>query len=179
MSPPLDELYLRWLHSQVSPVTAKNPSRTYFKLMKQLYEKEFVWTVPNDDNRVLDGQNLRFEFLGEYEIDDVDDAWLDLGCSMLELLVGLSRRLAFDTDVEPREWFWILIQNLGVADLNDRQYNESKMHELDEALERVIWRTYSPNGKGGLFPLQGIHLDQRTVELWYQMNAYVLENFDI
>jgi hypothetical protein len=175
MTPPLDELYLRWLHSQVSPVVLKNPSRTYWNFLKQLYEKEFVWFVPNDDNRAEDGKILRYEFLEECAIDEIDDDWLNLGCSMLEMFVGLSRRLAYETDDEPRDWFWRLVENLNLHDLNDRQYNESKSHEIDAALDRVIWRTYRPNGEGGLFPLNDIHLDQRTVEIWYQMNAYIIE----
>lgn len=177
MTPPLDDLYLGWLHSQVSPISVKNPKRTYWNFLKQLYEKEFLWFVPNDDNRIADGKALRYEFLTEYEVDEIDSEWLGLGCSMLEMMVGLSRRLSFETDVESRDWFWHLIENLNLTNLNDAEYNENKMHEVDEVLERVIWRTYSPNGAGGLFPLNDVHPDQRHVELWYQMNAFVLENY--
>lgn len=177
MSPPLDDQYLRWLHSQVSPVVVKNPKRTYWNFLRQLYEKEFFWFVPNDDNRIADGKLLRYEFLRELNIDEIDQLWLDLECSMLEMMVGLSRRLAFETDDEPRDWFWHLIENLKLTNLNDHEYNESKMLEVDEALEQVIWRTYSPNGDGGLFPLNDVHADQRNVEIWYQMNAYLLENY--
>lgn len=175
MQPPLDELYLGWLYKQVSPVTIKNPSRTYYNFLKQLYEKEFVWFVSNDDNRAEDGKNLRYEFL--HEVEDWDEEWLKLSCSMLELLIGLSRRLAFETDNEPRDWFWKLVENLELVDLSDRSYDRNKMFEVDETLDRVIWRTYLPNGKGGLFPLKNVHADQRHVELWYQMNAYLLENY--
>jgi hypothetical protein len=40
--------------------------------------------------------------------------------------------------------------------------------------QRVINRTYGPDGSGGLFPLHKPHiLDQRRVELWYQMQYYL------
>jgi hypothetical protein len=44
---------------------------------------------------------------------------------------------------------------------------------VDEILERVIGRTYRPDGRGGFFPLRYAEKDQREVELWYQLNAYV------
>ncbi len=46
---PLDERYFRWLCSQVVNVKLKNPSRTYWSLLKQLHTKEFVWIIPNDE----------------------------------------------------------------------------------------------------------------------------------
>lgn len=178
MSPPLDELYLRWLYGQVSPVTQRNPARTYWSFLKQLFEKEFVWFVPNDDNRVVDGVQLRTEFLADMKVDEIDGDWLSLGCSMLEMLVALSRRLEFETDIRARDWFWQIISNLDLGDLSDRNYstNSDLITDVDAALDAVIWRQYQPNGQGGLFPLNDVHADQRKVEIWYQMSAYLLEN---
>jgi len=42
----------------------------------------------------------------------------------------------------------------------------------------VILRRYSKTGKGGLFPLKHPKKDQTEVEIWYQMQQYVMENFD-
>jgi hypothetical protein len=39
----------------------------------------------------------------------------------------------------------------------------------------VIHRYYQPNGHGGFFPLENPQDDQRHVELWYQLNEYVME----
>ena len=46
-----------------------------------------------------------------------------------------------------------------------------------DAMAAIIWRTYDSNGYGGLFPLRNPREDQRKVELWYQLNAYLLEQF--
>lgn len=138
-----------------------------------MYTKEFVWDVPNDDNRIEDGKELRYEFVDNEKLMDVDIGWMHLGCSMFELLVALSRRLCFVTEVEPRFWFWQMIENLGLRGFTDRmRYNDNSVIEI---LDAVIWRTYSENGEGGLFPLRNPQKDQRRVEIWYQMNAYVLE----
>lgn len=172
--PPLDELYFRWLYSQVGSVNSRDPERNYWKILRKLFTREFVWIVPNDDNRAEDGRDLRLDFLDEHDIRDVDPNWMHLGCSMLELLVGLSRRLSFEAEGEPRTWFWHLMQNLGLNNYND--YTPFSEQEIDEILDRVIWRTYERNGSGGLFPLKKTRKDQRRVELWYQLCAYLLGN---
>jgi hypothetical protein len=94
MSEPLDELYFRWLYAQVSNVRLKNPSRTHWSLLKLLHTKEFVWIVPNDDNRLEDGRLLRVEFVELNDIHDVEPSWMDLGCSMLEMLIALSMKFS-------------------------------------------------------------------------------------
>lgn len=176
MSEPLDELYFTWLYEQVADPEIVDRSLTYWKVLRVLYTKEFVCRVPNDENRQEDGKALRFEFLLIHEIDvgDVDPDWLELGCSVLELMVGLSRRLEFLADGEPHFWFWQLMKNLGLS-----QYNDSRRlprRRIDDILERLIDRRYESSGLGGLFPLQEPPKDQRKVEIWDQLSAYILES---
>ena len=173
MSAPLDNLYFEWLYAQVGSVKRTNPSATYWKLLKLLFTKEFVWIVPNDDNRIEDGKDLRYEFLDESGIETEDRDWLDLGCSMLELLIGISRRLAFDGDGLASDWFWEIIDNIGFRNYNDRARIPKAI--VDERLNTIIWRTYNYDGSGGMFPLNNAREDQRYVEIWYQMNAYLIE----
>jgi len=174
LSETLDDLYLPWLYAQVSSVKLRSPARTYWSLFRHLYTKEFVWLIPNDDNRVEDGRSLRYEFLDELNIEDEDPEWMDLGCSMLELMIGLSRRLSFEAEGEPREWFWKLLDNLELSHCNDKiPYPREVVNEI---LDGVIWRTYDRNGRGGLFPLKRSVRDQRDVELWYQLSAYLLDD---
>jgi len=172
---PLDEAYFNWLCSQVGEVHTRETSRTHRRILRLLYQKEFVWLIPNDDNRMADGRALRDEFVNELHLDSVDPQWMDLGCSLFEMLLGLSRRVSFHEDGPPSEWFWVLLQNLGLSVYHDR--TQIPEFDIDDILDRVIWRQYSPNGKGGLFPLKHPNGDQRKVELWYQMNAYLLENY--
>jgi len=173
MNEPLDELYLTWLYRQVGSIRLKNPARTYWSIVRLLYTKEFVWFVPNDDNRVEDGRDLRYEFIDKERLDDVEPEWIELGCSFLEMLIGLSRRLSFIAEGEPRLWFWQLLENLGLNNYADN--TQIPTEEVDEKLDIVIWRTYRRDGRGGLFPLRRAAKDQRSVEIWYQLSAYVLE----
>lgn len=175
MNEPLDELYLKWLYRQVGNVRLKNPARTYWVLLRQLYKKEFVWIIPNDDNRLEDGRDLRDRFVDEEGINSPDPHWMDLGCSMLEVLVALAQCLNFeDESRDVGEWFWELIHNLGLRNSTDA--NPRAESEINDILDGVIWRTYNRSGVGGLFPLHHAKKDQRNVELWYQLNAYLLEN---
>lgn len=177
MEAPLDELYLRWLYSQVGSVKTRIRSRTYWGLFRQLYTTEFIWLVPNDDNRVMDGRLLRDDFLAESELDVVDENWMALGCSFLEMLIALSKRLAFEGGGELSDWFWHLLKNIELDEYNDaRTLSEEEQNVLIEKVNTVIWRTYKPGGLGGLFPLKEATQDQTQVEIWYQLNAYLLEN---
>jgi hypothetical protein len=169
----LNELYLQWLYDWVADSNESSRSQTYWKLLKQLYTTEFVWFVPNDDNRCADGVDLRYEFCESQDLTDVDPHWMSDGCSMLELMLGLSRRLAFMAEGEPSDWFWVLVDNIQIR-FNDKiRYPRTY---ISDVLDTVMWRTYNKDGLGGLFPLQHADRDQRNVELWDQLNAYVLEH---
>lgn len=169
----LDDQYLIWLYSQVAEVRTRKSSRTYWDLLRQLFCTEFVWFIPNDDNRAEDGRELRCEWMNEREI-SLDPDWFTLSCSFLEMLIGLSRRLAFETEGDVTYWFWHLVNNLGLLGFNDR--SNFSPHEVEERTSAVIWRTYDGAGNGGLFPLRSTDRDQRKVEIWYQLSEYLLQN---
>lgn len=176
MDKPLDELYLVWLYSQVASPNLKDNRRTFWGLCRALFTTEFLWFVPNDDARVEDGRELRFEFLMDAEILEVDAAWIDQGVSYLEMLVALSRRGAFQDDRSAADWFWLMIRNAGLYECND-SYDASFINPIvEEVTNQITYRTYHMDGRGGLFPLKRPAEDQTDVELWYQMCAYIIEN---
>lgn len=173
MNEPLDELYLTWLYSQIGVVTRRHSTRTYWALARQLYNKPFIGFVPNDDNREADGKDLRFEFIDREDIQEIDIDWMELDCSMLEMLIVLARIMAFEAEGEPRDWFWHMLKNIRLDSYNDM--SGVPYRKIDDILDRVIQRTYHPSGYGGLFPLKHAAEDQRKVELFYQLSAYLLE----
>lgn len=173
MSEPLDELYFVWLTSQVESRDVLDPSCTHWKLFRQLYSKEFTAVRPNDENRLEDGKDLRYEFLRDEGIINADRDWMHMGCSALELMIGMARRIEFETELDSRIWFWRMLENIGLAGSDDRRpYPKSRINGV---LDSVIFRKYSSNGRGGFFPLRNPPKDQRKVELWYQAAAYVQE----
>jgi hypothetical protein len=180
MDAPLDDLYLEWLYEQVAVPTFHDRDLTYWKVLKVLYQKEFFWSVekvPNDENRAHDGIALRSEFILQKQITDVDPDWLDMGCSILELMVALAKRLAFDAfSGEPYYWFWVLMDNIGLSGYSDdRRFTKRLLDRINSILDEVIERRYEPSGLGGFFPLQVTRYDQRERELWYQMSDFIVE----
>lgn len=170
---PLDQEYLEWLYSQVADPTERDPHLTYWILLGHLFTQEFEWRVPNDDNRLEDGKDLRREFIASKELENVPQDWVELCCSVLELMVGLARRLAFEADGEPYFWFWRMMENIRLHRYCDSWRLETDL--INHILKRLMQRTYKANGQGGFFPLKSPNKDQRKVELWYQLGAYVLE----
>lgn len=161
----IDYDYFEWLTSQINVPNRK----TCNDLFERMHNLEFVWIVPNDDNRVQDGLDLRSEFVNGSR------RKLNLkGVSFLEVLVGLSRRVAFTAGGDSRNWAWRLIKNIKLNKMSDPLTSE-KANKVDEVLNALIWRTYQKDGRGGFFPLNQIAEDQTKVEIWYQMNAYVIE----
>lgn len=176
MSPPVDDRYFEWLYGQFGAVRNRNPARSYWKMSKILYTTEFVWLIPNDDNRIEDGILLRQEFVSERGSDGVTNEWLTLGCSVLEMLVALARRAGYQTGEDEAEWMGRFFHNLRIDQYRDNKFNAAAEDYVRGALETFIYRGYREDGEGGLFPLKNSSLDQTKVELWYQLNAYILEN---
>lgn len=170
----LDNLYFEWLYKKVGNPREKNPDKSYWSLLWTLYSVQFMWSVPNDDNRLADGIELRYDFLDESG-EDEDANWLALDCSVLEVLVALAHRASYQSDREPDEWFWTMLVNIELRQYNDRLYDESGEIFVRKKLDALINRRYAPNGDGGLFPLINPPADQRKVELWYQLSSYLME----
>lgn len=168
MNDDLEDRYFNWLYSQVAS-RSSNRSRTYYQLLEQMHLKTFTWFVPNDDNRVEDGKELRYEFMnGPFESSDE--------CSFLEMLLALSRRLEFQSQQPALDWFWHLVDNLNLREgYSDDEFENRRPGSVTFVMDEVINRQYDASGRGGLFPLDDPHQDQRDVEIWYQMSLYLIE----
>jgi hypothetical protein len=128
---------------------------------------------------VEDAKELRQEFLASTRrrFDDPYNLWINLGCSMFEMLIALARLAAFESGRSSVEWFWRFMHNLELDTYSDLIYEISIDEEVEEVLERVNQRLYTYDGEGGLFPLRHATQDQRDVELWYQLSSYLLEGY--
>jgi hypothetical protein len=152
-------------------------------LLEKLQSMEFYAFVPNDDNRAVDGTHIRDVFCeeeGQHALSFCPDG----PCTVLEMLIGLAYRLEFETaqskyEKSPREWFWILVDNLGLTEYDNHFYTDEVDNHVEDVITCLLERHYASNGEGGLFPLHHARLDQRKVEIWYQMSAYIIENYPV
>ena len=167
--------YFEWLASKVVSLKAKNPEVTRWKLLRRMFSTQFEWFIPNDDNRAEHGLELRVEWVRETGQVNPDRDWLELPCSVLEMMIALSDRLTFEAGGSTGPWFWHLVKNLELDTYTDDIYEISIEEEVDEVLDKLNNRTYDRDGYGGLFPLTQDPRDQRKVEILYQMSSYLLE----
>lgn len=176
MAEPLEEVYFDWLYTSILRTPGRTPSTSYRSLIFAIHSKRFQWLVSGDDNRAIEGVGLRFEFLGNLGIDleEVDPGWLELECSVLEMLIAFARRCAFQTALDEKEWFWIFLDNLNLSEISDGSYRELQ-HYIFPTLSVFVGREYDRRGHGGLFPLTHTRKDQRRLELWYQFSEYLVE----
>ena len=156
----------------------------YDKLLAHLHGIEFYSLVPNDDNRGVDGEQMRNIFLDE--VGPQGSTSLPTGpCTVLEMLIGVSYRLEFELlgglfERPASDWFWVLIDNLELDWCDNVLYSRlDSVIEVDERVKNLLERNYGTDGHGGLFPLKRAQQDQRRIEIWYQMSAWVIENYPI
>lgn len=171
--------YFNFLYSKIGVLNDANPNHSHLILAEQMFEINFIWRedIPLDENRAKDGKELRNQFADETGCDIRE---LYGPCTFLEFLIALSDRVSYwsDNNEGVMEWFWRLCDNAGLQGYTDAVYtcSDQSNYEVDGILRTIIYRTYKPNGDGGLFPLRNPKQDQRRVEIWYQMNAYLQED---
>lgn len=152
----------------------------YNKLMDCIHMVDF-WVdpeIPRDHNREEDGRQLRQEFLRETGLrpDTLDRYHV----SVLEVLAALAIRMENEyigdpADPHPENIFWEMIGNLDLHQFSDPKFDEYRVRHV---LNSWMLRKYDDFGRGGIFPLQDTSWpDQRGVEIWSQMNAYLTENY--
>jgi len=167
----IDLEYYEWLISQIKI----GPQKEFRGLFEIMHNTEFTWFIPNDDNRVEDGRHLRQDFFRFIHKGGRTESDLSLEIvSVLEVVVALSRRVAFQTGEDPSHWAWRLIKNIGLNKASD-PLTDAKVEFVEMVLEDLIWRNYEANGGGGFFPLKKTLNDQTKVEIWYQMQEYLIE----
>lgn len=169
-------LYYRWL---IDNFVGKVNSIEYSCMLDQLFRKAYYSIVDHDENRAEDGLYLRDRFLSDTRGGLVPEG----PCSFLEFLIGVAIRLEeMLVDGEPLPvslYFWELASRLRLHDYTDDTYQDNSTPFLiDLILTTFMDRAYSRNGEGGLFPLRNPHRDQTRVEVWYQLNEYLMENPD-
>lgn len=180
--------YFRYLMDKVNlnnGLTNPDPfesERTYFMLADKLFNSDFYWCLTMDENRVSDAKALRYWFANIGSAFTDYDALMARPATVLEVLIALADRMDRDVmrGIEYKDrsikWFWMFIQNLGLDKFTDRNWTVDNAIKASNIIDTWMKREFKPDGKGSPFPLKNPQKDQRTVDLWYQMQAYIGEN---
>ena len=184
----VEQDYFHWLCEMVN---IEQEGKCYWNLAWTLHKIAFYPLIEHDENRAYDGVELREVYLREVNYPECIE--IDGDCSVFEMLIALSRRMEFETtdpyngdienytdsDLNDRTsyWFWEILKNLGLDKYSDEDYYYfGGQHEVYEIVDYMLSRSYSWNGEGGMFPLNNPTCDQRGVEIWYQMCAYLYDH---
>lgn len=169
------EGYFKWICGNV------DPDRQYTILLEHLFELEFVWIHEYDVNRYEDGCNLRLIY-EQASGEKCYDNWVDWPCSILEMIYGLAVKIEtimYDiSSGEDRtsEWFWTMIDNLGLGICTDREWKKDPGDALDYVQHRIdmfLQRNYDEFGDGSLFPMgKSTPKNWSETEIWEQMCAF-------
>jgi hypothetical protein len=171
--------YFDWLVSLVA-ANRHTDFRSFGRLLAYLHEVEFRWIISRDQNRAINGQELRWRYAVEqnYDYDYANYILNELEgpCSILEMMVALALHCEEDIMDDPAygnragQWFWNMIVNLGLGSMTDDIFNQ---RQADRVINRFLNREYDPDGKGGLFRIRNCDYDLRDVEIEYQLYWYI------
>jgi len=162
--------YFDWMCEQVN-------AKDYNKLLSLLNDEVFYYTLPLDDNRLLDGIELRYAFGDECGVPKtvIDEVFYNDKCSVLEMILGLAMRIEntimsdWDFGDRTQIWFWMMIKSLGLYEMTDSEFD---VRYCMDVVDTFLKREYDPDGSGGLFHLPNINEDMRKIDIWFQMCMY-------
>ncbi len=169
--------YLDWIKNLI------NPDRLpYDCLIEHLYNINYVTVKDDDNNRAIDGTDLRYTFCYEkgYSSSDsyfiVNDIFANKPCSVLEMMTALARKM--DENImwngyrRVHIWFFDMLANMNIDDMTDNNYNSGY---IDIAVNAMMYYNIEYNGKGGLFVSPYNDVDMRELSIWYQMQQYIAD----
>lgn len=168
--PRKETLYEKWLLRKVG-----FRKKGYENLMHRLYEIPFQWdqkNTPKDEDRALDGLQLRGEFFdGSDEIPRRD-------CTVLEMLVAFAIRIDDEwigdpADPHPEDIFWEMVSNLDLWKMDNFRYDQDS---VDAKVSKWVKKYFDKDGNGSIFPVKNANRDHRTVSIWSQMLEYINKN---
>lgn len=157
--------YYEWLCEKVGLYTPAYNS--YGKLIDILFNTEYVYSIPMDQSRELDGLDLRRRWRDETGV--IGDVFDGKPCSVLEMLAALSLRVENEIMGDPQLMiFWQFLWNLDLQWADDRALRHvGGVHEVEDVLYEWM------NGISG----RNIVGEDDGSELWYQVMRYVSERY--
>lgn len=167
----LEELYFGWLYDQVC---GEDDSHT--KLLRAMHQVIFRYSMAMDENRAVDGMELRERFIYEEELPWDDRLYLSGPCSVLEMLIALAYRCEIEIMDNKKygnrttKWFWEMLKNLDIDWMTNDRFDSDI---LEKRLHVWMSRKHGPHGEGAIFYIPNCTEDLRSVEIWYQLMAYL------
>jgi hypothetical protein len=150
------ERYFHWLLKFIGNGLCRKNS--YFELLKYLFNTDYYWSIPMDEDRAADGVDLRYRFVVECG-EDLEASYMYLSGppSVLEVLIALSIKMEYIArgSIElskAGQWFWGMIKCLNIFDYYDGNFNSEEVEYcLNRWFENEDNASIFPNGHGELW----------------------------
>lgn len=149
----------------------------YRLLMEILHNTPFVYVIDRDINRADDGLYLRNDF---YEYMNLDENFMfGREACVLEVLAALAYRMETEYVGDPEDpkvgkIFCEFVKNLGLNRFTNDRMDADLVAKI---VKKWMMRDIKFHGECGIFPLKITNRDQRSLELWSQMQEYITENY--
>lgn len=173
--------YIHWLMAEKLHFNNEMIEKYNF-LTYDLFNIPFTYSHPMDENREADGLGLRSEF-EYYNPGIVLFDGEHRPCSVLEFMVALACRCEDQIMRDPKigdrtsKWFLEFLDNLELSKCTNQAWQYDYGDYIKNRIDIFLKRRYLRNGKGGLFPVKTSKVDQRNVQIWEQLSAYLSENY--
>ncbi len=170
--------YFKWIYDCMCKGRV-HKGVSYIKLFRFLHETEFTYSIIMDENRALDGVDLRYRFAMEIYNDPSVEYCLRVtndSCSVLEMLAALAIRCEETIMEDSRygnrtsQWFWSMLSTMGVSLMTDDVFDEEY---VAKCVYTFLNREYEPDGAGGIFYIRNCEEDLRDMEIWTQLCWYL------
>lgn len=148
----------------------------YKCLLRQLMLIEFHSDIWLDNNLMKAVYEFRSRMGSDYDGPDSSPSVLEI---FVVLAVHCEDKIMHDDDRGNRtsDWFWVILENLGLDDYNDNRYASRIAERVEDIIDIFLSRDYEYDGSGGsAFPLREPLSDMRDVDLWQQLNWWLVEN---
>lgn len=181
----ITEAYFDWLKNDTFVVASER--REFEGVLRVLHDIPFTWLIHSDDNRAGDAMSIRqSDFLDFLALPrDTDQVklgqWATSTPSVLEVLLGCARRWGYYFGGPSVPYYFnIMFRNMGFQQFPGRTLNRQQQELVRDRVDNWLTRQFMPSGLGSPWPLNQFHnevFDQRSTDMWGQMNAYSAEHF--
>lgn len=151
----------------------------YTSLCMVLFTTKFTYILPMDENRNVDGLNLREEYFAETGR-SVEFGLMKGRSSVLEVLVSLANYCDRIMCISQKDfsWFWFMqmLHNLKLDKYTNDRFNDVYVHnDINAKLNVFLMRQYDYYGYGNIFVVKRPMEDMKIVDIATQAGWYLRE----
>lgn len=161
-----DPEYIKWICDQLGLRVTK-----WRGVMSNLNKIPYRWYIDTDENRAVEGLNLRNDYFKDRGFNRIDSDNSD--CTVLEMLVSLANRLNLDYVGYPGDEkngliFIDFCKNLGIIseESDENQCYSGDFEDISESVDAWLDGDFEENGDGSPFYVPSGDINLQNLSVW-------------